>query len=183
MSKVQKMIDSIPIIERESVRAALIMMRTQEELHLEADLTDIFKVADEILHLRLIKAALKFASEAVNERLDDLNEVQYEHMVENETQSFNRRGQILYVKENVYVKSAVEYNDDHLVDVLTEHGLGDLAKARVNANSFGAAIREKMKTQDENGNDVFDEDLLPEDLRALCVVTRIGEVGIRKAGK
>jgi archaeosine-15-forming tRNA-guanine transglycosylase len=183
MSKITTLENSAARIHRENSDAGELANIVLSNLHLDADLGDMLKTGDEILHLRAIKEALKISIEAVNEWLDELNEIQWGHMVESEMQSFNRKGSVLYLKETVFVKSNVGYDDEALIAQLTENGLGDLAKAKVNAQSFGAAMREMMKTQDETGVESYDESLLPTELRDMLTVTRVGEVGIRKAGK
>jgi len=183
MTKITTLQDNLPRLQRDHAWSGLLALSLIEQLNLEADLTDVFKTADEILNLRQIRDALKLATEAVNERLEDLNEVQYEHMIDNEMQSFNRKGQVLYLKQSVYARSTVGYDDEDLIEWLSDNGLGDLAKAKVNAQSFGAAVRELMKTENQDGSEEYDESKLPEGWDALLQVTRVGEVGIRKAGK
>lgn len=159
--------------------AANVLEVAGDALAMDAPLTDLFSTADLLIELRTLKDALKVATEAVNERLGQLNEVQYDLMLEQELQSFNRRGQTLYLKETLHAKSIVGYEDEALNAWLEANGWENLPKAKVNAQSFGAAMRERMKLDD----DTYDHEKLPEGWENFVGLTRSPEVGFRKAGK
>lgn len=78
---------------------------------------------------------------------DSLNERLTQEMIDNEMQSLNCRGKILYLNTTLQASYNKEIQDKFF-EVLEGHGYGALIKPTVNANTLKATVREMIEQND-----------------------------------
>lgn len=99
--------------------------------------------ADQVAWLKLVKKLVAEAAEVVNEHLELRNTGLYDHMLEDEMQSFNRKGQMYFLTKQTYVQAKPELggtSNPNLITFLENHGMSEIAKKSVNAQSLRSSI-------------------------------------------
>lgn len=148
------------------------------------------EAAREYEWMRKLSSMLKLAASAAS-AMEELRENQLrEEMIANDEQSFTSAslGRTFFLTEKTYVASGIRdldgkrsYNADDLIAWLKENGGDHLAKRTVNAQSFGAFVRELMLHPDSTKqNPIYDESLLPAGWERFVEVSRVPSVGTRK---
>ncbi len=177
-----------------------------ELLWIEDAPANLFESADTLQHIRQAKDMLKAASEAVNERHEEVSQRLYNDMVEQGMQNFSRNGLSFYLTTERFVQANKELggtSNPDLVEWLESNELGDIAKRNVNAQSLRSAVNEWLKDNPVeavvDGDELDGDDLLThlglkageykdrtarrEALLELVILSEKPKVGIRKADK
>lgn len=129
------------------------------------ELADQYIVQDQ--HVKELDEELKVAKAARETTMQQLAEA----MADEEMQSINKRGKILYLSETVSV-TVPAGNKDLLVDALVEHGYGDMIKPNVSSQTLTALVKEL------SGEESVE---VPDWLEGVVNLFKAPKVGIRKA--
>ena len=107
----------------------------------------------------------------INLEMEEIEAELVEAMLREEMQSFNRAGQMFYLRNSVKA-SARAGKQAELYQYLKDNGFGALVKETVNANTLSGWVKEQMEENDDE---------LPEDLAEFINLYEKTAVGIRKA--
>ncbi len=131
----------------------------------------IFALADELKTKREAKKILEDSMKNINLEMEEIETELVEAMLREEMQSFNRAGQMFYLRNSVKA-SARAGKQAELYQYLKDNGFGALVKETVNANTLSGWVKEQMEENDDE---------LPEDLAEFINLYEKTAVGIRKA--
>lgn len=191
MSKLTDYLQSLDRIDSEPIR--FVARTIAAQLRHDVVSSGTKDAAAELVHVEQLKDLLKAAHSAANALVEQRKEELRVEMLDGDMRKFesDSLGRTFFMRDDVFVRSAVRredgkssYDDAGLMDWLSVHGGEHLARRAVNAQSFGAFVRELMlDPSSTKEKPVYDEALLPDGWERFVEVSREPSIASRRSAR
>jgi len=131
----------------------------------------MLSLADDLEELTERKRALESEVKDINKKIETVQELLVQEMVDHEMQNFTRQGKMFYLQTATYV-SGISGEQENLMRTLKDQGFDDIVKETVHPQTLKGFVKEQM---DEEGGE------LPDWLQGLVNVFKKEQVRMRKS--
>lgn len=124
-------------------------------------MANIFSLIDEFKELLDEKDRLKEATTDNNKALEVKRKELTQAMIDNESPKVSRGGFLYSLQDKTKYNKVGDCDEDAFFETLEEHGLGDIIKRTVNANTLNGAIAGLVEENDGDLPEDFEEFIKP----------------------